>query len=67
MRMGISYGAHGDGAFYTSESSSIAGANIDSAQHSAKLHFNASNLNSRYGKYTEVNPLYESCRFYICY
>ena len=67
IRNGVAYGAHGDGAFYTSESSSTYGANQDTAQHSTKLHFNANSLNSRYGDYAEVNPLYESCVFCIRY
>lgn len=29
--------------------------------------FNASWSNDRYGSYTEVNPLYESCLMYIRY
>lgn len=31
------------------------------------IQFNASNYSDRYGDYTELNPLYESCNFYISY
>ena len=31
------------------------------------VQFYASNYSDRYGSYTEVNPLYESCNFYIHY
>lgn len=33
----------------------------------AQLEFNATWSCNRYGTYTEVNPLYESCKFAICY
>lgn len=29
--------------------------------------FNAGNMNNRYGNYTEVNPLYNSCKYVIRY
>ena len=29
--------------------------------------FNAARVNNRYGSYTEVNPLYNSCKFIIQY
>lgn len=29
--------------------------------------FNASYCSDRYGNYTEVNPLYQSCLFYVRY
>ena len=31
------------------------------------IYFNAAYCNWRYGDYTEVNPLYESCKFFIRY
>lgn len=31
------------------------------------IYFNAANSCNRYGNYTEVNPLYNSCKFFIKY
>ena len=33
----------------------------------AVFYFDASGSNNRYGNYTEVNPLYSSCKFIIQY
>ena len=32
-----------------------------------QYNFNAASVNNRYGNYTEVNPLYDSCKFIIQY
>ena len=32
-----------------------------------KMTFDASRCSDRYGSYTEVNPLYNSCKFFIKY
>ena len=35
--------------------------------HFQRTSFNASNCSNRYGDYTEVNPLYNSCKFILKY
>ena len=35
--------------------------------HGWYLSFDASRCSDRYGSYTEVNPLYNSCKFFIRY
>ena len=61
------YITDGSGPFY------ITGRGTDGVQGSANYSvliswgFNASRCSNRYGDYTEINPLYNSCKYVIRY
>ena len=64
--------AYGDGSPAGSFTSSIDHANAIQGGNSGLYNynyfsFNASRCSDRYGNYTEVNPLYNSCKFFIKY
>ena len=64
IRAGKASGTNGCLEYSKSETHSD---NKGSTVGSGTLRFRASNYSDRYGNYTEVNPLYESCLFIIKY
>lgn len=60
-------GAWGDGAFSLSQKPQDNSAYNGNTTKPQSANFNASNCSNRYGAYTEVNPLYESCLICIRY
>lgn len=55
------------GACYKIGKSSIKNSYGGGSHNQTKAGFNASRVTNRYGDYTEVNPLYESCLICISY